>query len=133
MNIHRLSTRVTAVPSSDHQRMASSLPRGKNNSTSANAVGTKMTSDIRIRSYSTMAYSAYQFPPSPPLRGRGALTSPRRGLAQEVEEQHKDPHRRQHQEQHVAAQVPRLQRPHPAAHGLGHPGQEVGHPVDDAQ
>src|SRR5215469_13126660 len=53
MNSHMLSTRVTVVPSSVHQRINSSCPLGKNSKTSANTLGTKMTADINIRSYST--------------------------------------------------------------------------------
>ncbi len=50
MNMHRLTPSVTAVPNSDHQRMASSVPRGKNSRPSANTLGTKTTSDIQIKS-----------------------------------------------------------------------------------
>ena len=50
-----LSTRVTAVPSSAHQRIHSSLPRGKIQRThngKAATAGTKMTRVIRSRSFS---------------------------------------------------------------------------------
>ena len=49
-DIRDLTTKVTEVPSSDHQRMYSSLPFGKNSSPAAKASGRKMSTDIRIRS-----------------------------------------------------------------------------------
>src|SRR6476661_1015064 len=54
MKTNRLTTSVTAVPSSDHQRMYSSVPLGKKSRTSAKALGRKTSSDIQIRSVSAM-------------------------------------------------------------------------------
>src|SRR5262249_40414172 len=54
-NTARLTPSVRAVPNSDHQRIASSQPRGKNSSPSAKIVGMKISSDIQIRSVSGMA------------------------------------------------------------------------------
>src|SRR5262249_39655233 len=60
------------------QRIHSSLPRGKNNSPSANTVGRKITSDIMIRSNSAIGStqaesqcSVVAFPLSPAGRGGG--------------------------------------------------------------
>src|SRR5262249_40286571 len=52
-----LTTKVSAVPRSDHQRMYSSLPLGKNKSTSAKAVGRKIQRDIQIKSVSIIMSS----------------------------------------------------------------------------
>ena len=56
--MNRLMTSVTAVPSRAHQRMYSSLPRGKiqrTHSGSANSTGTKMTRVINSRSYQQLS------------------------------------------------------------------------------
>ena len=60
MKTHRLTTNVMAVPSSDHQRIHSSLPRGKNNRPSAKIAGTKITADISSMSVSAMSITQKQ-------------------------------------------------------------------------
>jgi hypothetical protein len=48
----RLTTKVSALPNSAHQRIHSWLPLGKNNKPKANKLGMKITSDINSVSVS---------------------------------------------------------------------------------
>src|SRR5438094_390081 len=120
MNSHRLSTSVIVVPRSATQRTSSSCPRGINNSASANNVGTKITSDIKIRSYSAFA-------------NMSAFPASRTQSAAEIEHQNEQGHRRQDHEQHVIPQIPRLDRAQPAPHPINHPGREVHEAVNNSQ
>src|SRR5262245_12845691 len=117
--MHREMPSVSAVPNSVHQRMtffmrslpASSPPAGMNKSPSANAVGTKITSDIRMASVSGMDDNSCTAPlaPASGARGGGFQTiSAGRPGADEVQQQQEDPHGGDDQEQDVTADVASL-------------------------
>src|ERR1019366_74394 len=125
MKTNVLTTKVTAVPSKDHQRMYSSLPLGKNKRASAKIVGIKMHSDIIKRSDSIVIMEAISCYPrkniwsSEPERQQGFANDPHRrsGSDERSRSAHrvrpriqKNPqsHPRQGQEQHIAADVARL-------------------------
>src|SRR5437868_6210376 len=92
---HRLSPSVRAVPARENQRTASSLPLGKKTSSRANSAGVKITSDIRIRSYSGgIAISK-------PTHCNGWAYSSRRG--HQVGQEGEKSHRRHHQEKNVTS------------------------------
>src|SRR6516225_6742509 len=72
MKMNALSTNVIAVPTSDHQRMYSSVLFGKPARTKAKTLGMKMHSDIITRSYSiimeAISYQAKLLHPPSRLR-----------------------------------------------------------------
>src|SRR5262245_56064109 len=101
MNIHRLSISVMAVARSDHHFIHSSLPRGKIARTqrgSAISTGTKITADIRSRSYSIAFSLRYRLAFANPWESlRARRLHSRRHLAGKQDQQDEQADRRQHQ------------------------------------